>query len=106
MRKTATLSEWLWIVKFAATAALFVPLVTPGFSLAELFFSGSILYEEDFCSYSEQPSFVFGAAKNCELLVSRIAVLAAASYGMAFAAMLSVIVFVAAVSAMLSRKRR
>lgn len=96
----------LWAARFSTKLALIAPLFVPGILLAELFSTGSMDDQSEFCDEVEKPSFVFGAAKTCELDLPLVAKVFGLSYAFGFSILLPVFLFGALVSMAIDRERR
>lgn len=99
-----TWREIRWLLAVPAAISLIGPLAGQGIWLVELFITGTVDDFGEFCTDTNAPSFVFGAAKNCELEVAHILQLAAVSYGVLLLPLLVLATFLAIVAASIRKK--
>lgn len=69
-----------WFVAWLLGVGLLGPIAIPGYSLVELYVSGSTDDYYEFCTEADHPGFILGAAKTCELNLDQLLVFTGMSY--------------------------
>ncbi|MFN4276779.1 MAG: hypothetical protein ACK4FJ_10805 [Ferrovibrio sp.] len=71
---------WKHVVPLVALLSLAGPALVPGFNLYELYTTGETDDYGEFCDDVDNPHFVLGAARSCELSLRQVGLFAVFSY--------------------------